>query len=160
MVLYFSLIIFKVPVHPSTSYRQGLKKSNPEKYEEYLQKQRERCKKRRQKLKEAAMSENVSDEMKALLAHEREVAKLKQRRHRAKKEKKVPVTKQMNVILPRKNSNDTQLKTTRKTSENTENVKNYWCIMKRRQRERLYASPQAHRRYKEKEKLKRLERKN
>ena len=133
------------------TYRQKMKQNDPEKYSKFLENQAKRSKERRLKIARMA-NDNNSD---SLVLHEREIAKLRQKKYREKKAKQrsVPMTKQMGVKFQKKI--DTDIDCTMQLANDgnykKEAIRAYQREMKRKSRQKLYSSPQAHRRHKEKE---------
>ena len=93
------------------------------------------------------------NDLQAVLARDRERNRIRQQRRRArlraKESKPVPMTTQMKVKLvwPMKNVSPH----TRRSEENKAAVREYWRVMKQKSRNKMYAAPQKHRRFREKE---------
>lgn len=90
------LPFFNYQVNKKPSFRQLQKINNPEKYAEYLKKQQERSKERGDFLKSIVADKNPTKEMSTILAHDREMGRKRQQRHKEKKrssaERRIPMT--------------------------------------------------------------------
>ena len=105
-----------------------MKEENPAKYAKYLHDQKVRNKERRE-----AMKRKSPDD--PLRLREKEMAKQRQQKHRAKQQnpKNSPKTKQLGIDLKKKP----------KTIKDVQAMRQYWVEAKRRSRDKLYKSPQA-----------------